>query len=270
MLADPRVWFCALTYFGVVLSLYGINLWLPQIVKAMGWSNLETGFLVAIPYIASILAMLAWSASSDRRGERTIHIAAAALTGAAGLLIAAYLGASFASIAALTLATAGTYAALGLFWNLPTTILGGTAAAGGIALINSIGNLGGFFGPSLMGYLKQHAGTYTAGMVRAGHRAGGDGRDRAGAGTRAAACTTAFPLPRRGRGLGEGATAQVSQAKPKENAHRPTPERWPSPPKGEREMRLMIVPWRLLRHLAILQRPAPSPRRVSSCPTVAR
>ncbi len=165
MLADPRVWFCALTYFGIVLSLYGINLWLPQIVKAMGWSNLETGFLVAIPYIASIVAMLLWSASSDRRGERTIHIAAAALTGAAGLLIAAYLGASLASVAALTLATAGTYAALGLFWNLPTTILGGTAAAGGIALINAIGNLGGFFGPSLIGYLKQHAGTYAAGMV---------------------------------------------------------------------------------------------------------
>lgn len=165
MLADPRVWLLAIPDFGIVIALYGVGLWLPQIVKAMGFTNLETGFVVAIPYVASIIGMVAVGYSSDRSGERIGHIAFPALAAAGGLIAAAMLGNSIAALLALTVAAVGIYAALSVFWTLPPSFLGGTAAAGGIALINSISNLGGFFGPTLMGELKQMTGGYSAGML---------------------------------------------------------------------------------------------------------
>ena len=165
MFADPRVWLLAIPDFGIVLALYGIGLWLPQIVKGMGFSNIETGFVVAIPYIASMIGMVAWGYSSDLRNERPGHVAIAALLAAAGLIAAAMLGESVGAIVALTVAAIGIYAALSVFWTLPPSFLGGTAAAGGIALINSISNLGGFFGPYLMGWLKQSTGGYATGML---------------------------------------------------------------------------------------------------------
>jgi MFS transporter, ACS family, tartrate transporter len=165
MFTDPRVWLLAIPDFGIVLALYGIGLWLPQIVKGMGFTNIETGFVVAIPYIASMIGMVAWGYSSDLRNERPGHVAIAALLAAAGLVGAAMLGESVGAIVALTVAAIGIYAALSVFWTLPPSFLGGTAAAGGIALINSISNLGGFFGPYLMGWLKQSTGGYAAGML---------------------------------------------------------------------------------------------------------
>ncbi len=165
MLRDPRVWLLAVPDFGIVLGLYGLNLWLPQIVKEMGFSTVETSFVVTVPYIVSVIAMVLWGISSDARGERVWHIASATLLGAAGLIAAALLHSNIAVLVALTAAAAGIYAALSVFWTLPTSFLGGTAAAGGIALINSISNTGGFFGPYLMGWLKQHTGGYSAGMA---------------------------------------------------------------------------------------------------------
>jgi len=164
-LLDPRVWILALADFGIILAIYGVSLWLPQIVKAMGFSNVETGFVVAMPYVAALLAMIAWARSSDRRRERSFHIVIPALLAAASLFASALLGANLWSVVTLTLATVGFYAALVVFWTLPTAFLGGTAAAGGIALINSIANLGGFLGPSLMGWLKERTGGYEAGMA---------------------------------------------------------------------------------------------------------
>lgn len=163
MLRDPRIWLLTVPDFGIVLSLYGLNLWLPQIVKAMGYSNLETGFVVSGLYIVSVIAMVLWGMSSDRRGERIWHTAAAALFGAAGFTAAAFLHAPAAVLVALCIASVGLYSALSVFWTLPTSFLGGPAAAGGIALINSFSNLGGFFGPAMMGWLKQHTGGYAAG-----------------------------------------------------------------------------------------------------------
>lgn len=165
MLTDPRVWLLALPDFGIVISLYGLGLWLPQIVKAMGYTNLETGFIVAAPYLASMIGMVAVGISSDKSGERIFHVAVPALVAAAGMAAAAILGQSVAAIFAMTVAMVGVYAALSVFWTLPPSFLGGTAAAGGIALINSISNLGGYFGPMLMGWLKQTTGTYSAGML---------------------------------------------------------------------------------------------------------
>ncbi|HXL99904.1 MAG TPA: MFS transporter, partial [Rhizomicrobium sp.] len=130
-LLDPRVWILALADFGIILAIYGVSLWLPQIVKAMGFSNVETGFVVAMPYVAALLAMIAWARSSDRRRERSFHIVIPALLAAASLFASALLGANLWSVVTLTLATVGFYAALVVFWTLPTAFLGGTAAAGG-------------------------------------------------------------------------------------------------------------------------------------------
>jgi ACS family tartrate transporter-like MFS transporter len=164
-LSDLRVWWIAAADFGIVFALYGIGFWLPQIVKAMGFSNLETGFVVACPYIICAFAMVAWARSSDVRGERVWHVVIAALLGAGGLAAAAMLHASMFSLIALTVAAVGIYAALVSIWTLPSSILGGTAAAGGIALINSLANLGGFIGPFVMGWLKQSTGGYETGMA---------------------------------------------------------------------------------------------------------
>lgn len=163
-LGDVRVWLLAVADFGIVLGTYGTALWLPQIVSGLGYSNLATGFLVAIPYLAGLVAMLAAARSSDARGERTKHVALAALGAAAGLIAATMFHNSWVTIAALSCAAMGIYAALVTFWTLPQSFLGGRAAAAGIALVNSIGNLGGFAGPSLMGWLKQASGGYGLGF----------------------------------------------------------------------------------------------------------
>ncbi len=164
-LRDVRVWVLAAADFGIVVALYGYGFWLPQIVKAMGFSNLQTGFVVAVPYALSAVAMLLWARSSDARGERVRHVIAAALLAATGLFAAALMRADALSLVALTFAAIGIYAALVSFWTLPTSFLGGTAAAAGFALINSIGNLGGFAGSYLMGWLLQKTGDYAAGLA---------------------------------------------------------------------------------------------------------
>lgn len=164
-LGDLRVWWIAAADFGIIFALYGIGFWLPQIVKAMGFSNLETGFVVACPYVICAFAMVAWARSSDARGERIWHVVVAALLGAGGFAAAALLHASVFSLIALSVAAIGIYAALVSIWTLPSSILGGTAAAGGIALINSLANLGGFVGPYVMGWLKQSTGGYETGMA---------------------------------------------------------------------------------------------------------
>jgi len=164
MFGDPRVWLLAVPDFGIVLGLYGVNLWMPQIVREMGYSILATGFIVALPYVAAMLAMVLWAMSSDARHERIWHVAAASLVAAAGLIGAALFQSQLAVLLSFGVAVCGIYAALAVFWTLPPSFLGGTAAAGGIALINSISNLGGFWGPAIMGWLKQHTGSYAAGL----------------------------------------------------------------------------------------------------------
>jgi ACS family tartrate transporter-like MFS transporter len=141
-----------------------MNLWLPQMVKTMGYSNIQTGFIVALPYVLAMVAMVALGISSDRRGERAGHVAFAAVLGTAGTLVAAWAQQPLLVIAGFCVAAAGIYGALAVFWTLPAALLRGTAAAAGLALLNSFSNLGGFFGPSLMGALKQHTGGYAIGL----------------------------------------------------------------------------------------------------------
>jgi ACS family tartrate transporter-like MFS transporter len=164
-LRDVRIWVLGLADIGIIVALYGIALWLPQIVHAMGYSNLQTGFIVAAPYAVAMVAMLAWARSSDVRQERTWHVVAPALFASASLVAAALCGANLLSVVALTCATVGIYAALTVFWTLPTSFLGGTAAAGAVAFVNSVGNLGGFLGPYFVGWLKDRTGNYSSGMA---------------------------------------------------------------------------------------------------------
>ncbi|MFL9826822.1 MFS transporter [Rhodoplanes sp. SY1] len=164
-LADSRVWLLGLTYFGIVVGLYGVGMWLPQLVKALGYGIEQVGLMVAIPYAVSALAMLFWGRRSDRKAERVMHVALPTMLSAAGLLAAVLLPPNIWSIAALGVATVGIYATLGPFWGVPPLFLERTAAAGGIALINSVGNLGGFLGPIVVGFSLQHTGSAHVGLV---------------------------------------------------------------------------------------------------------
>jgi ACS family tartrate transporter-like MFS transporter len=154
-----------LVYFGIVIGLYGIGLWLPQIVKGMGFTTLQTGWIIALPYLVSAGAMLAWGRHSDRTGERVLHVALPALVSAIGFAASIATSSNVLSLVCLGVAAVGIYATLGPFWTMPPAFLGGTAAAGGIALINSIGNLGGFVGPYAVGWIKDSTGSFTAGMA---------------------------------------------------------------------------------------------------------
>ena len=165
MLKDKRIWIFMIPDFSIVIGLYGLGLWMPQMISAMGFSHLQTGFLVALPYLLAMAAMVLVGISSDRRGERVWHVAGSALAAALGLVGAALFTQPALVVASFCLASAGIYAALAVFWTLPTAILRGMAAAGGLALLNSFANLGGFFGPSLMGWLKQETGNFRGGLL---------------------------------------------------------------------------------------------------------
>jgi ACS family tartrate transporter-like MFS transporter len=165
-LADTRVWSLGLLYFALVLSIYAVSLWLPQIVAGLAqMSDFEVGLVSALPYVVASVGMVVVGAHSDRTGERRWHIAAPALVGAAGFAASAAFQHPVLALASLSLAALGIWSALGPFWTLPTAFLSGSAAAGGIALINSIGNLGGFAGPWALGLIKQSTGSFAPGLL---------------------------------------------------------------------------------------------------------
>ena len=165
-LGNPKVWILGLMYFGVVMGLYGISFWLPTLIKATGINNpLDVGLLSAIPYIAAVAAMLVVGASADKLRERRWHFAIPAILGGVGLILSATFASSTTfAIAALTLAAAGIIASLPLFWTFPPAYLTGTAAAGGIALIGALGNLGGFVSPYTLGFVKDLTKSTDVGM----------------------------------------------------------------------------------------------------------
>ena len=128
-------------------------------------SDLAVGFVSAIPYLAAAIGMVIIGWSSDRSGERRWHVALCAFTGTAGLLAAAFLNAPFAGLIALAVAAVGIWGALGPFWAMSSRILTGTGAAAGIALINSVGNLGGFAGPYLVGVVRARAHSFSGALM---------------------------------------------------------------------------------------------------------
>lgn len=165
-LRDPRVLLLAGLYFCFIMGLYGVSFWLPQLIKGLGVTNLMSiGLLSAIPYGAAAVAMVLVGRSSDKQGERRMHLVVPALLAAVGLALAGqFSGQPVLGMMALTLGTAGVLSVLPVFWTLPTALLGGAGAAAGIALINSVGNLAGFVSPFMVGAIKDATGSTTLAM----------------------------------------------------------------------------------------------------------
>jgi ACS family tartrate transporter-like MFS transporter len=165
VLRDHRVFALGLVYFGFLGSVYGVELWLPQIVQGMGYSNLATGFVVALPFAAGMGAMVLWGRSSDVRGERIWHVALPLLLSSGSLIVASVASSDLLQLAALAFALVCIFAAYGPIFCLPSMFLGGTAAAVGIAFANAIGNVGAFLGPFIIGVLTERTGTYATSMA---------------------------------------------------------------------------------------------------------
>ncbi|WP_026437824.1 MFS transporter [Acidovorax sp. JHL-9] len=165
-LGDIRVWVLSAVYFGVVMGLYGIGFWLPSLIKATGVQHAtHIGLLTAIPYAAATVCMIFVSRSADRYRERRIHFAIPCLLGAVGLVLSTiYADNTTLALVALSVACAGIMGGLPVFWSCPTAFLGGAAAAGGIALINSLGNLAGFVSPYMVGFVKDMTQSTASGM----------------------------------------------------------------------------------------------------------
>jgi len=156
-LGSLRFWALTVIYFGSVMGVTGLAFWLPQIVRDLGVTNLvSNGLITSLPYIAAAIGMLIVGWSSDRTGERRWHYAISSLVGGLGLVVAGTSSASnpTLSVIGLALAAAGIYGGLAIFWSMSTSFLQGVAAAAGIAVINSISNLGGFVGPQMIGIVR--------------------------------------------------------------------------------------------------------------------
>lgn len=163
-LVDPRVLALSLIYFGTSAGLYTLGIWAPQIIKQLGVSTMTVGFLNMVPPTVSVVAMYLWSRHSDRTGERSWHVVIACLAASAGLIMAGSSTSLISVILTLTLLNMGISSAKPPLWSMPTLFLSGPAAAAGIAAINSIGNLGGFVGPSMIGFIKQQTGSFAGGL----------------------------------------------------------------------------------------------------------
>ena len=162
-IGHPTVWLLAIIMFCCQTGSYGLTLWVPTIVKGLsGYSDFEVGLFSAIPYIAAAVGMILVGRSSDRSGERFLHVAIPSVIGAAGFIATGMITAPMAAMIALSVAAVGDYSTRGPFWALPGKFLTGSAAAAGIALINAMGAVGGFIGPYAVGYLKDTTGSFAS------------------------------------------------------------------------------------------------------------
>jgi ACS family tartrate transporter-like MFS transporter len=164
-LTNPRVLALSFVYFGCVSCIYGLGFFLPQIIKAFGLSNAQTGWVTLIPFAVGAVAMVYWGHRSDARQERKYHLVGAFAISVVGLVGAAMTDDPYLKMAAFCVASFGTFSILPVFWTLPTAFLSGAAAAGGIAAINSLGNISGYVGPTIMGWAKDNFGSFNAGLL---------------------------------------------------------------------------------------------------------
>jgi MFS transporter, ACS family, tartrate transporter len=162
---DPRVIICALVQFGFTLGSYGILFWLPQILKGSGISNLAVTALTAIPYAFATVAMIWWALIVDKSGKKIGNLTLTCGLGSVGLIISVLTDQLTIGLIGLTIALIGITSARAVFWTIPTRFMTGVGAASGLAFINSIGVAGGYFGPELMGTLKDLTGGYFAGLL---------------------------------------------------------------------------------------------------------
>lgn len=167
-LAQPRVWALAVAYFGIVLALYGFNFWLPSLISAHGVALRYTGWIAALPFLCGAPFMVWWGRRSDRKDERIGHLITVAVLGFAGFAAASVFDSLPLQILCLCVALMGVYGSFPVFWTLPTAFLTGTAAAAGIALVNSFGNLAGYFGPQVVAWLTQGGGDYGPALLALG------------------------------------------------------------------------------------------------------
>jgi ACS family tartrate transporter-like MFS transporter len=162
---EPSVYLWSLAYFLLMIGLYGLGFWIPKVLVSHGMSLKSLGWAAALPYLAAIFGMVLWSRSSDRHKERRFHLAGAYLTAAAGFTLAAFAPSAPLAITGFGLGAVGVLAAMPVFWSASTVRLAGPMVGAHIAIINSIGNLGGFFGPIAMGWLRQATHNYVAGLA---------------------------------------------------------------------------------------------------------
>ena len=162
---DPKVLLLALNYFGIVVASLGVLIFVPQMIKSLGsLSNMAVGWLTMIPYITGGIGLVVWGRISDRMNERRYNLLGACVVSTVGLIIAGATIGTWWSMVGLCIATFGFYGSKGPFWSMPSMFLTGTAAAASIAWINSIGNLGGFFGPWYVGVVKDMTGSFAGGL----------------------------------------------------------------------------------------------------------
>ena len=165
-IVDPRVIALGFVYMGCNIPQYGLSFFLPQIVKAFGGlTNVQAGLITALPYAVGAITMILWGRHSDRTGERNWHMVIPLGAIVVGLVLASASPTPTLKMACLCIAGFGFFASLPVFWTLPTALLSGASAAAGIAAVNSIGNLGGYFGPQVFGWLKDQTGTETASLM---------------------------------------------------------------------------------------------------------
>jgi MFS transporter, ACS family, tartrate transporter len=169
-LTNPRVIALSVVYFGIVYGFYVLAFFLPQVIKGfqtqfqVTLSLVEIGLITAVPYALASVAMVVWARQSDHTGERAGHVTIAAFVGAVGIAAALYMNSPLLVMICVTVCAIGVYAAIPVFWQLPHAFLTGVGAAAGIGLINSLGNLSGFLGPYLTGWLQDLTGSFRAGL----------------------------------------------------------------------------------------------------------
>jgi ACS family tartrate transporter-like MFS transporter len=162
---NPKVLLLALNYLGIVTASLGMLIFIPQIIKSLGnYSNMTVGWLTMIPYICGAIGMVVWGRVSDRMNERRWNLLVACIVSTAGLVIAALTMGTVWALVGMSIAAVGFYGSKGPFFAMPPMFLSGTALAAGIAWINSIGNLGGFFGPWYVGVMKDATGSFAGGL----------------------------------------------------------------------------------------------------------
>ncbi|MGE0224372.1 MAG: MFS transporter [Acetobacteraceae bacterium] len=165
VLFNPRVLILGVAGFGIAYSIYGIFYFLPQIVKAFGLTNMQTGVVSAIPFAIGAVGMVWYGKRSDRLMERRSHTCISFMITAAGLVMTAVTPDPYVRMVCLCVASFGAFAVLPVFWAMPTAFLSGAAAAAGIAYINSIANIAGFIGPFVMGFIKDATGSFDGGLL---------------------------------------------------------------------------------------------------------
>ncbi len=166
VLFSARIWMLSLVYFGVSTTMYGVTLWLPSVIRAFsGLSYFLTGVVAVLPFIVTVFAMVLVGMHSDRKAERRWHTAIPAFAAAAGLIAAGYGHSTLVVVAGIGLGLAGAEAMVGPFWAMATSSMAGLSAAAGIAVINSIANLGGYFGPDMIGLFRTANGGFRGGLL---------------------------------------------------------------------------------------------------------